>query len=185
MTEAKKRPRFSSASTRTHSRASCWRRSDRSRTPLCAIPALIGLLPLLAAPLRAQDAAVPVFRDTVDVRVVNVEVVVVDDDGNRVRGLLPSDFEVRIEGKPVPIAYFSEVAEGRVTAPSIDRAGEVEPALRAGEVVERSYLVFIDEFFSLPADRDRIVRSLIDDLETLASAIGWRSPRGMATRSRS
>lgn len=167
MTEAE-RPRFSCVPRLTHSRAACSWRSDRSRTPSRAIAVFLALLPLLAAPLRAQDAAAPVFRDTVDVRVVNVEVVVVDDDGKRVRGLLPSDFEVRIEGKPVPIAYFSEVADGRVTTLPKDGAGEVEPALRAGDAVERSYLVFIDEFFSLPADRERIVRSLIGDLETLA-----------------
>ena len=66
-------------------------------------------------PRPPTDEAVPlVFGEVLDVRVVNVEVVVTDKDGERVRGLDAKDFRLKVDGKEVPIDYFSEILGGEV-----------------------------------------------------------------------
>lgn len=112
-----------------------------------------------------QDPAVPIFGDVVDVRVVNVEVVVEDKDGIRVSGLQPSDFRLLVDGQDVPIDYFTEVRGGEAiaaVAPLSDdqNAPKAVPALDSGSAVGTSYLVFVDDFFSIKRDRDLVLRSL-------------------------
>ncbi|MCY3929258.1 MAG: hypothetical protein OXG81_13400 [Acidobacteria bacterium] len=86
---------------------------------------------------------------------MNVEVVVTDEQGRRVHGLTAADFELLVDGRPVPLDYFSEIREGRAVA---SPAGDVPtvPALRPNAPVGRSFLVFIDDFFSIKQDRDRV-----------------------------
>ena len=123
---------------------------------------------LLAGASAAQhDKAVTTFADVIDVRVVNVEVVVTDEQGRRVHGLAAADFELLVDGRPVPLDYFSEIREGRAVAAP---AGDVPavPALRPNALVGRSFLVFIDDFFSIKQDRDRVLDRLEDDLAKLA-----------------
>ena len=47
--------------------------------------------------------------ETVDVNVVNVEVVVTDKKGNPIHGLSQGDFELIEDGRPVEIANFYSV----------------------------------------------------------------------------
>ena len=82
----------------------------RFRSPLAAAVLLCASL----APAAAQETPPQeTFGETVDVRVVNVEVVVTDRQGNRVTGLSPDDFRLRVDGKEVPVEYFTEVAAAR------------------------------------------------------------------------
>ncbi len=137
--------------------------------PLCAL--------LLAPPLTAQQAPEPqpsLFGEQIDVRVVNVEVVVTDRQGNRVSDLKPSDFRLTVDGKPVPVQYFTEVRGGQAVAPpAAPSEGPTEsavqglPSLAPGEPVGTSYLVYIDDFFSLGARRDEVLRKLKDELARL------------------
>ena len=98
---------------------------------VCAVA--LGSAPALAqqkqpkTPPKSQES--PVFGETIDVRVVNVEVVVTDRDGNRVTGLKPGDFRLKVDGKEVPVTYFSEIAGGQsVAAPPAGAAAERAPA---------------------------------------------------------
>jgi VWFA-related protein len=118
-------------------------------------------------PAEAQESPPAVFHEAVDVRVVNLEVVAIDARGNRVTGLLPGEFRLFVDDVEVGIDYFTEVMDGRATSLEEEETGGSTPALTPGEAVERSYVVFIDEFFSLQKDRDTVVRSLIDDLDHL------------------
>lgn len=115
---------------------------------------------------RTTAEQTPVFGETVDVRVVNLEVVVTDRKGQRIKGLGAQDFELRLDGESVPIEYFSEIDEG-----IIQDAGEIEAVapggLEAGEPVATSYLLFIDEFFSITRDRDRLIDRLIDQVSSM------------------
>ena len=52
------------------------------------------------------------FGEVLEVRVINLEVVVTDKDGVRVPGLSPGDFRLRINGKEAPVEYFTEVRGG-------------------------------------------------------------------------
>jgi len=121
-------------------------------------------------PPRPQEE--PVFGASVDVRVVNVEVVVTDKDGNRVSGLKPGDFRLKVDGKQVPVDYFSEILGGQSVAPPA-KAGETAPVASAvpgvepGGTVGTSYLVFIDDYFPIQIRRNEVLKSLKDDLAHL------------------
>jgi VWFA-related protein len=150
-------------------------------------PALLAILTafvtcsswLFVAATQAPAGAQPAFTETVDVNLVNVEVWVTDRQGNPVTGLEIDDFEVREDGKPVPLANFLEVREPRVVAPpsaeALRSAGD-DPA--AQEHVEVSHdapsemeqpqasgwlALYFDELFSEPAGR----KQLLEDLRTV------------------
>lgn len=131
---------------------------------------------VFALPVLAQQPAAPeppeepasIFGEEIDVRVVNVEVVVTDRQGNRVTGLGPGDFRLRVDGKDLPIEYFTEVRGGQAIA--ADAAGapvQGLPSLAPGSPVGTSYLVFIDDYFAIAQRRDEVLRTLMDDLGRL------------------
>src|SRR4051794_5931686 len=85
------------------------------------------LVAILATPALAAQTAPPSqssFGESIDVRVVNVEAVVTDRKGTRTPGLTAADFRLLVDGREVPIDYFTEIKEGEVAAPS--------PASKAG-----------------------------------------------------
>lgn len=123
---------------------------------------------LAAGSLAAQtsEPASPSFAESVDVRVVNVEVVATDRRGERVTGLVGQDFRLFVDGKDVPIDYFTEVAEGRAV-PRRQGGAEAVPSLLAGEAVGRRILVFIDDYFAIPIYRNRVLANLETQLGML------------------
>ena len=130
----------------------------------------IAILLLATLPATAQEAPLPnLFADVLDVRVVNVEVVVTDRDGNRVKALHASDFELLVDGEPVPIDYFTEVDEGSAVARDVDGVGSA-PSLTPGEPVGTNFLVFIDELFAIRRQRDGFLNRLERDLALLNSS---------------
>lgn len=132
---------------------------------LKAVPAAILLL--IALPAIAQEAPLPdLFAEVLDVRVVNVEAVVTDRDGNRVQGLHASDFELLVDGKPVPVGYFTEIDEGHAVARDGDSVGNA-PSLAPGEPVGTNFLIFIDELFAIRRQRDGFLNRLERDLALL------------------
>lgn len=128
---------------------------------------------LPAAAWQQPPAAEPpesIFGEQIEVRVVNVEVVVTDKDGNRVSGLAPSDFVLKVDGKTVPIEYFSEVRGGQAIAAGANATGEALPGLPTlapGTSVGTSYLVFIDDFFSIQPRRNEVLQSLKDEISRI------------------
>jgi len=101
--------------------------------------------------------------------------VVTDKDGNRVTGLKPGDFRLKVDGKQVPVDYFSEILGGQsVAAPPA--AGEkahaaptpaAAPTVEPGRAVGTSYLVFVDDYFATEIRRNEVLKSLKDDLARL------------------
>jgi VWFA-related protein len=129
---------------------------------------------LVALPAVAQKAPVAppasVFGEQIEVRVVNVEAVVTDKQGNRVTGLRPGDFRLEVDGKAVPIEYFNEVRGGEAVAPGADEKDSPVrglPSLAPGSPVGTSYLLFIDNFFSVGSRRDQVLRAIKDQLSRL------------------
>jgi VWFA-related protein len=122
-----------------------------------------------AAPAPAQQQLPGVFGEIIDVRVVNIEVVVTDRHGDRVSGLGAGDFRLLVDGKEVPIDYFTEVQGGVAVEPgkAAPEAPQGLPALAAGKAVGTSYLVFIDDFFSIERDRNRVIDQLREQLPLL------------------
>lgn len=141
-------------------------RIGRSLVPWAAL-ALAGF------PAGAQEGSPPgpldeAFREVLDVRVVNVEVVVTDADDVPVRGLGAEHFTLQVDGEPVPIEYFTEVRGGVAVEGTTGSTSLADvPALAPGERVGTSYLVFVDEVFSVEQDRDRVLDSIGEDLALL------------------
>ncbi len=132
----------------------------------CATLALL-LAAAAAVPLAAQSntSVEGTFGEIVEVRVVNLEVVVEDRDGNRVSGLSPEDFKLFVEGEEVPIDFFSEVAAGTaVTSGEATADLREAPGIQSGQSVGTSYLVFLDEMFTVARDRDLVIKGLIERL---------------------
>jgi VWFA-related protein len=146
-------------------------------------PAVLALLlttSVAAVPVSGQEPSPSVdvpdlFGEVIDVRVVNIEVVVTDAAGTRVRGLAPEDFELIVDGRTVPIDYFTEVFGGEAIAaggaPEEGLVAAADPAhlpgLNPGEPVGTSYLVYVDDNHTLKVVRDEIVRGLIEQLPRL------------------
>ncbi|MCY3971428.1 MAG: VWA domain-containing protein [Acidobacteria bacterium] len=138
------------------------------------LPTTVAALLLAALPAAGQETPAPeMFSEVIDVRVVNVEAVVTDRDGNRIQGLDAADFALLVDGEPVPINHFTEVDAGIARADAEGDAGDggasALPSLAAGEPVPTSYLVFIDEYFAIRRDRDRVLKALERDLERLGA----------------
>jgi VWFA-related protein len=110
----------------------------------------------------------PVFGEQIEVRVVNVEVVVTDKDSNRVTGLQPPDFRLRVDGKEVPVEFFTEVVGREAVEPA---GGESHPAagpgVVPGETVGTWYLVFVDDYFAQAPNRNSVLEHLQDQLARL------------------
>ncbi len=128
--------------------------------------------------LHAQESEpAGIFGGAVEVRVVNVEAVVTDKEGERVPGLDVSDFKIFVDGKLVTIDYFSEIRAGSLAVGAEEEEGEAPPPEQAlppallvegpEAVVGTNYLVFIDDFFPLRIHRDGVLNSLIADLDML------------------
>ena len=123
-----------------------------------------------AAPAPGQEVEIPeLFSETIDVRVVNVEVVVTDRRGNRVQGLKPSDFELLVDGEPTPIAYFTEIEDGLAQGVQDGDLAAV-PSVDPDAPVGTNFLIFIDDLFSIERDRNRVLDRLRDDIGELGPA---------------
>ncbi|HVG07303.1 MAG TPA: VWA domain-containing protein [Thermoanaerobaculia bacterium] len=127
---------------------------------------LAALLIPLAAPAQTAEET---FGESIDVRVVNVEAVVTDGRGERVRGLTAGDFRLLVDGVEVPVDYFTEVADGvaRPAPQSGEESVPAPPAPTAAGPVGRSLLVFIDESLSIAAQRDVVLKEIERDLDRL------------------
>ncbi|MFQ5525364.1 MAG: VWA domain-containing protein [Thermoanaerobaculia bacterium] len=130
---------------------------DRSRSSVAASD----------SPTAPSPSALPgVFGEVLDVRVINIEVMVTDKRGTPILGLGAEDFELVVDGEPVEVDYFSEI-RGGVALQTEGEPTPLVPSVAPGERVGTSYLLFIDEFFGLKPDRNTVLRSLKDDLAFL------------------
>ncbi len=125
-------------------------------------PVLLLVSAFLALPLFAQDDA-SLFFDTVDVNIVNVEVVVTDKDGKPATGLTRDDFEVYEDGKQVEVANFFAVEGRRVVAgpAEITGTGPAAPEQAPTPATSRlNLVVFVDNFNMRPENRNLIFNNL-------------------------
>jgi VWFA-related protein len=113
------------------------------------IAAVVSTLLLLTAPLHAQ---IPALGETMEIHIVNVDVVVTDADGKRVRGLTRDDFEIYEDGVLQPLSHFAEyrgTGGSALTPEAAETLGEKpldQPSQR------RTMVIFI-EMFKLPGFR--------------------------------
>ncbi|MXX74431.1 MAG: VWA domain-containing protein [Holophagales bacterium] len=124
---------------------------------------LVALTPL-AAPAQTQDADRPAFSEVVDVQLVNVEVWVSDNRGRPVTGLSLDDFEVREDGRPVTVEFFSEVTDAVAARPA-ERGDQTaapapEAAAGAGPAEPAHLVLYFDDLHLGPASRKQAIEDL-------------------------
>ncbi len=128
-------------------------RPARGARLTCAV--VTALLGLAAAPLAAQTEAV--FREEIDVGLVEIQVVVTDPEGRPVTGLGRRDFELRQDRKRVEISHFSAVEDRRAVVP----AAGAGPQLALRTAGDRLYLViFLDHAHLQPGELDGVLGPL-------------------------
>ncbi|MCP4201437.1 MAG: VWA domain-containing protein [bacterium] len=122
--------------------------------------------------LAGQDRPTPAdpgetFVETVEVNVVNVEVIVTDKKGTHVGGLTRDDFEIYEDGRQVEVTNFyareTEDQAGPATAaappvqPAVPERDKPRPVPRRLEDQRLHLVVFIDNFNVRPLDRNRVL----------------------------
>ncbi|MEM8994774.1 MAG: VWA domain-containing protein [Acidobacteriota bacterium] len=145
--------------------------------PSAALAILLGLAVPAAVGGQEGNAESPVaggrFGEQVDVRVVNVEVFVTDRKGDRISGLTRDDFELRVDGEPMPISNFYAEAggRGREAVRPLERRSETEftPIEQVTVSSERRahVVVLIDHTRIRPANRKRAFEALRQAISTL------------------
>src|SRR5437762_3775532 len=124
------------------------------------------VLAALTAVAAAQDQGLPAFREAVEVRVMDLDVVVTDSRGRPVPDLARQYFSVKVDGKPVAIDYFARVEEGAIHAPDLASAPpeRVLAEYRKGEdaYVPRHFLIYVDTGHLAPSNRNRALEALKD-----------------------
>ena len=127
--------------------------------------ALISIAAAQARPPTLTQAPEAAFGEALDVRIVNVEVVVEDERGNRVKGLAAADFRLLVDRVEVPIDHFAEVAGGR--AASMPDAAAPDSARDGGAIVT-NYLIFVDDDHTIQSRRRPVMDGLAKALDSLA-----------------
>ncbi len=112
-------------------------------------------------------AQLPTFSESVEVRVLNLDVDVSDSAGNPVTDLKKEDFSVKIGGKPVAVDYFALVNDGAIHAPDLATASpeRVLSTYKQGEeaaYVPRNFLVYVDLGYLPPGLRNRSLNAIRD-----------------------
>lgn len=153
---------------------------DLRARPSTLPPSLVALLLLalaaLASPTFAQpEGASPTgavsedpsdgepndagFVGRVDVLVVNLDVTVLDSDGNPVEGLRPDDFEIYEDGRRLAVSNFFEVRNGRRMPDALPEIGSEEARLLLQPIEQRAeplhLVVYVDNFNLSPLNRKR------------------------------
>src|SRR5512134_995872 len=119
----------------------------------------------LGAGIDAQEKP-PTFTEKVEVRVMDLDVVVTDKEGRPVPDLKREDFTIFLAGKPVAVDYFARVDEGTIHAPDLATASpdQVLAAYRQGDqaYVPRHFLMYVDVGHLASDGRKRGLETLRD-----------------------
>ena len=145
---------------------------DLKRLNLIDPPVLFLMAILAAVPAQSQSQpdSASKLMETVDVRVINVDVVVTDRKGNAIQGLKRDDFQIFENGVPKKVSNFYEVRGNRTfDAESEPAPAEVATAtaapvpLKADDIPEhmrRRIIFFVDNLSLAPFNRNRVFKEM-------------------------
>ena len=104
-----------------------------------------------------QRTAVPPADDVVRVKteLVQTDVTVVDKQGRFVGGLKPEQFELRVDGRSQPLAFFEQVAAG---------SAQEEKQLAAARATHKDSAASSDSEANAGLDRGRLIFFFVDDV---------------------
>jgi VWFA-related protein len=109
------------------------------------------------------------FLDSIEVRLINIDVVVTDKDRRFVPGLRVDDFQLFADGKPVPITHFAAYlagappaapAELTTTSNGVTAVLEDPEAPEATVAPPAAYAVLIDQTLMRPSERNGMLEQL-------------------------
>jgi VWFA-related protein len=129
---------------------------------LAILTAAILALPLFAQK-KDQEPESPRLVENIDVRIINVDVVVTDKRGNFIPNLTADDFTILENSVPKTITNFYEV-QGSV-AKSVVGEGEAAPEAAKKEVAEsmkRRIIFYVDNLSLAPFNRNRVFQQMKD-----------------------
>jgi VWFA-related protein len=116
------------------------------------------LIALYAATANAQ---LEQLVESIEVRVTNIDVVVLDRAGHPVTGLTKDDFEIYEDGKLKPLSNFYEVRESVETRGKSDATTAATAEVAAmRDPRPRRVIFFIDNYSMHPAKRAEVIRSI-------------------------
>lgn len=128
-----------------------------------ALVVVLTLASILAFPAAAQrqpaEPELPKLVENIDVRIIDVDVVVTDRRGNFVPGLKKEDFEILENGVPKVITNFYEVEGNRarsLTAGEVGGKVEQPAAPVVEEQMKRRIVFYIDNLSLAPFNRNRV-----------------------------
>ncbi|HEX9983942.1 MAG TPA: VWA domain-containing protein [Thermoanaerobaculia bacterium] len=127
----------------------------------------------LAVPVAAQqkhpEGEPPRLVENIDIRIINVDVVVTDKKGNAVTGLKKDDFEIYENNAPKMITNFFEVegrqAKNAVIDPVATAAAPPAEAAKTEELPEnlrRRIIFYVDNLSLHPFNRNRVFQQMKD-----------------------
>lgn len=153
-----------------------------------AVLALL-LLGLAAAAQQAQQPSQQPQNDDVvriDSELVLTSVTVVDKQGKFVEGLGREQFELKVDGKPVPASFVERVSAGSVreralTAPRAGEAAPPRPRAESASDRGRVIIFFVDDMHLTSDSLQRTRKAISDFVENdmgLSDQVAIASPTG-------
>jgi VWFA-related protein len=131
-------------------------------------------LPAIAQQKPAQPAqSSSPLVETIDVRVIDFDVVVTDKRGNFVSGLTKEDFEILENGVPKPVSNFYEITGGTPKSGTATGVGSriesptpAPPPTVTAEDMKRRIIIYIDNLSLAPFNRNRVFTQMKEFLKT-------------------
>jgi VWFA-related protein len=117
---------------------------------------------------QPQQAEIPKLTESIEVRVINLDVVVTDKKGNPVTGLTKDDFAVYENGIPKTITNFYEVEGSKAlnvaTIPAPGAQAQTAAARREEipENMRRRIIFYVDNLSLAPFNRNRVFKEMKD-----------------------
>ncbi len=133
--------------------------------------AMLALLALAPVPAWAQEAEPSdLFSQSVEVRVVNIDVFATDKKGRPITGLTKDDFVLTVDYRPAEIEYF--YAPQLIGESPTGATGDEIPPSEAlgfyapGPAADPLIVIYIDNYWLTPPERLRV----LDDVQQFVQA---------------
>ena len=130
-------------------------------------------VPAVAQRKQAQPET-PKLVENIDVRIINVDVIVTDKRGNFIPNLKPEDFTILENGVVKPITNFYEVQGsvaknvlGEAPAPPPETASPALAAKVVPENMKRRIIFYVDNLSLSPFNRNRVFQEMKDFVNTV------------------
>ncbi len=123
---------------------------------------ILAVAALLLAGAAPQRPRIPTLGETIEVSIVNVDVVVTDRDGRRAHGLTKDDFVILENGRRREISNFAEYSSA-AGATSVEAPAPAEPP----PAQKRNIAIFIESAKVLPHKAEELMASLRTAVEDI------------------